>query len=130
MIKAQIRVDGIEVDVPASASTVLRQILLAQDSLAVWVDAICINQNNLDERADQVQLMYEVYRNSRMTLVYLGDDDANTRALLDLLRTIEGLCPKGFHHVMKVKDTKSELLNQIDTTPLVSLLEQRQFTQL
>jgi Heterokaryon incompatibility protein (HET) len=40
----------------------------------VWVDAICINQNNLTERASQVAKMRAIYRDCMRVVVYLGDD--------------------------------------------------------
>ncbi|KAL7755492.1 hypothetical protein ACKLNR_014590 [Fusarium oxysporum f. sp. zingiberi] len=38
----------------------------------LWVDAICINQNDLDERAQQVTLMQEIYSRASSVLVWLG----------------------------------------------------------
>lgn len=39
----------------------------------VWVDAICINQNNIQERGAQVSSMREVYRNCVRVVIYPGD---------------------------------------------------------
>lgn len=38
----------------------------------LWIDAICINQENHSERAQQVTLMGEIYALSKQVLVYLG----------------------------------------------------------
>ncbi|KAJ9424452.1 heterokaryon incompatibility protein-domain-containing protein [Fusarium oxysporum] len=38
----------------------------------LWVDAICINQKVLDERAQQVNLMREIYSRASSVLVWLG----------------------------------------------------------
>ena len=40
----------------------------------VWVDAICINQNNPTERASQVAKMRAIYRDCMRVVIYLGDD--------------------------------------------------------
>lgn len=40
--------------------------------LHIWVDAICINQANLQERNDQVRKMDETYRDARIVSVWLG----------------------------------------------------------
>ncbi|KAK4443657.1 heterokaryon incompatibility protein-domain-containing protein [Podospora aff. communis PSN243] len=40
----------------------------------VWVDAICINQQNIKERNTQVAKMGNIYSNCRRVVVYLGDD--------------------------------------------------------
>ncbi|EWG48728.1 hypothetical protein FVEG_16315 [Fusarium verticillioides 7600] len=38
----------------------------------LWVDAICINQDDLDERAQQVALMQQIYCRASSVLVWLG----------------------------------------------------------
>lgn len=40
----------------------------------LWVDAICINQDNDEERAIQVAMMAQIYNNCERTLVYLGPE--------------------------------------------------------
>lgn len=39
----------------------------------VWVDAICINQNNIPERGAQVSSMPQIYRNCMRVVIYPGD---------------------------------------------------------
>lgn len=38
----------------------------------LWVDAICINQDDPDERAQQVALMQQIYSRASLVLVWLG----------------------------------------------------------
>lgn len=40
----------------------------------LWVDAICINQDNDEERAIQVAMMAQIYTDCERTLVYLGPE--------------------------------------------------------
>ncbi|KAK0631282.1 heterokaryon incompatibility protein-domain-containing protein, partial [Immersiella caudata] len=40
----------------------------------LWVDAICINQDNAEERAEQVARMAFIYRDCRRVISYLGPD--------------------------------------------------------
>jgi hypothetical protein len=42
----------------------------------VWVDALCINQNNIKERGDQVAKMRQIYEECARVIVYLGPDVA------------------------------------------------------
>lgn len=39
----------------------------------LWVDAICINQNNIQERGAQVSIMTHIYRNCQRVVIYPGD---------------------------------------------------------
>ncbi|KAI8943339.1 hypothetical protein NX059_001356 [Plenodomus lindquistii] len=58
----------------------------------LWVDAICINQQDDTEKEGQIQFMAEVYAQASCVLVWLGegDDDGNetTLSVLELLRKI------------------------------------------
>jgi hypothetical protein len=38
----------------------------------LWIDAICVDQNNLDEKALQVPLMQRIYQSALFTTVFLG----------------------------------------------------------
>jgi hypothetical protein len=50
----------------------LRRFRTVADRL-VWVDAICINQFDLEERGHQVSLMRDIYTSAARVLTYLGD---------------------------------------------------------
>lgn len=41
----------------------------------LWIDQICINQQDTAERSSQVRLMYEIYSLAQRTIVWLGDDE-------------------------------------------------------
>lgn len=44
-----------------------------QSNYKIWIDAICINQNDEIERADQVRKMREIYSGAWMVVAWLGD---------------------------------------------------------
>ncbi|KAF4436675.1 heterokaryon incompatibility [Fusarium acutatum] len=49
-----------------------------------WIDAICINQNDNDERSYQVSnMMAEIYRRANTVIAWLGDSDAHTKRAFD-----------------------------------------------
>jgi hypothetical protein len=43
----------------------------------IWIDAICINQEDNIERAIQVPLMGSIYANARQVIIWLGRDESN-----------------------------------------------------
>ena len=47
----------------------------------VWIDALCINQNDLDERSHQVSFMKDIYSRAKHVMVWLGPDEAGQAAL-------------------------------------------------
>jgi hypothetical protein len=44
----------------------------------LWVDAICINQNDDQEKAEQVKIMGDIYKKAAEVLVWLGEEDGDT----------------------------------------------------
>ena len=46
--------------------------------ITMWIDAICINQNDLEERCQQLLLMREIYSKSSRLFVWLGEDVCDT----------------------------------------------------
>ncbi|KAF7899412.1 hypothetical protein EAE99_012333 [Botrytis elliptica] len=52
----------------------LRNLRLLAAPRILWVDALCINQDDLDERASQVALMRRVYSNATTVLIWLGPE--------------------------------------------------------
>lgn len=63
----------------------------------LWVDAICINQDGMDERNHQVLLMAQIYATASRVLVWLGEDngDGGERALDELLALAKGTTDTG-----------------------------------
>ncbi len=62
--------------------------------MKLWVDAICINQKNIQERSLQVQRMRDIYIQAFHTFAWLGpeeDDSARAITLLDLLAKGHGM---------------------------------------
>ncbi|KAI1205470.1 heterokaryon incompatibility protein-domain-containing protein [Annulohypoxylon truncatum] len=50
----------------------LRRFRQRDQAIDLWVDSICINQENADERRQQVRLMPNIYLTANSVLVYLG----------------------------------------------------------
>ena len=51
----------------------------------LWVDLICIDQNNISEKGHQVRLMSQIYVNAQRTIVWLGEDaDIDSNCLADI----------------------------------------------
>ncbi|KAF4535920.1 Heterokaryon incompatibility protein [Lasiodiplodia theobromae] len=52
----------------------------------LWIDAICINQNDVQERNEQVKLMGDIYRCARRVIVWLGPESDTSGAAFQLMR--------------------------------------------
>lgn len=66
----------------------LRAVREPDRDVLVWADAVCINQKDADERSEQVQKMYLIYRAADLVGIWLGpeaDDSSRAIALIDKL---------------------------------------------
>ncbi|KAH8892930.1 HET-domain-containing protein, partial [Thozetella sp. PMI_491] len=55
-----------------------------------WIDSICINQGDLDEKSQQIPLMETIFRQSTRTIVWLGDGSSETDEAIDFLQVLAG----------------------------------------
>lgn len=81
-----IRVNGVLHHVGSNLKKALEHIRSEED-VVLWVDAICINQENPDEKSEQVKRMDSIYRDAAETIVWLGPADMLARsdaAMIDL----------------------------------------------
>ncbi|KAK1528047.1 hypothetical protein CPAR01_12605 [Colletotrichum paranaense] len=57
-----------------NCSNALRRLRYQNRPRRLWVDAICINQNDVGERSHQVGIMQNIYATASRVLIYLGED--------------------------------------------------------
>lgn len=72
---AEIYLDGIQVTVRANlqaALSELRKYPRIQQGFRLWIDALCINQDDVEERARQVAIMKDIYASAWHVAVWLG----------------------------------------------------------
>ena len=70
----------------------LHQMRLSGRYNTYWIDAICIDQNNIKERNHQVQMMRQIYSNADSVYIWLGeeDDTSDTCAAMSILGAGDG----------------------------------------
>jgi hypothetical protein len=67
-----LRLEGQEFNVTLSAWSALKALRCNDRLRILWIDAICINQDDLEKRAAQVKLMGTIYRQASSVRVWLG----------------------------------------------------------
>ncbi|KAF2108757.1 heterokaryon incompatibility protein-domain-containing protein, partial [Lophiotrema nucula] len=79
--KAQevIFVNGTQLAVTKNLSTALLALRDSETPRTFWVDALCINQHELAEKAFQVPLMGAIYGSASKTVIWLGESDEKSR---------------------------------------------------
>ncbi|KAJ4376237.1 hypothetical protein N0V83_001520 [Neocucurbitaria cava] len=81
-------IDGHSFGVGQNLYNVLRSVRDKSKPLSLWIDAICINQNDMQERGQQVQDMALIYRNAEQVVGWLGDKTPDFDAGFSLLKLL------------------------------------------
>lgn len=66
----------------------LRRLRLAHSPRRLWVDAICIIQENLQEESREVARMGLIYRTAAQVVVWLGPEDKTTSAAAEIIERL------------------------------------------
>ncbi|EPE35676.1 hypothetical protein GLAREA_05013 [Glarea lozoyensis ATCC 20868] len=89
----EILLDGKLTSITRNLWTALKYIRQTDASRTLWIDAICINQNDINERNEQVRQMGRIYSQASCVLIWLGPPDAeieNTMLALQIEGALEG----------------------------------------
>jgi hypothetical protein len=96
--KYMIFVDTIQFWVHENLGDALFQ--LRRDTLerTLWIDAICINQDDIQERNRQVRIMPHIYSRAECVLVWLGKfpTDVCSESYLGSPKTLEDMCSRDY----------------------------------
>ena len=71
--------------ITSNCESALKRLRRRDTSRTLWIDAVCIDQTNLQERSDQVQLMWAIYAQANKALVYVGDDSSDSAIAMDFI---------------------------------------------
>ncbi|KAK0514619.1 hypothetical protein JMJ35_003236 [Cladonia borealis] len=58
----------------------------SEETRMLWVDAVCIDQNNNDDKIVQLPHMKDIYQHANHVVIWLGLADESTNGALDLIR--------------------------------------------
>lgn len=79
--------NGMDYPIPLEAYRALHRIRHRVNPVYVWMDSICINQHDVEEKSKQVARMRSVYQNARQVVVYLGEYPKPSQHLRGIAKT-------------------------------------------
>lgn len=85
--------DGVEFALAKSLYTALLRLRNRDTSSLIWIDVICINQDDLAEKSQQVQMMREIYFNATATIIWLGEKSEDDIVAMNLMRNLNACYP-------------------------------------
>ena len=114
--------DGGAVSITQNLDDALRSLRLPTQARRLWVDAVCIDQQNLDERSRQVQYMRLIYSRATRVIVWLGLKVPGLEKAMDLAEII--------HEIRSSDrlDETTEGVNKVELIQNVSMLAMETLT--
>lgn len=80
-----IHVNGVETQITLNLEAALRHIRQPSCPAVLWVDALCINQEDQAEKNHQVEMMREIYSGAELVIAWLGVAGEDSDLAMELL---------------------------------------------
>jgi hypothetical protein len=69
-------------------ASALKRLRFPHQSRLLWIDAVCIDQDDDIEKGQQVALMSDIYKQATRVLIWLGEDTEDTREAILLMKVL------------------------------------------
>lgn len=101
MVSSDLEPEKRAFDINPTVDLALRRLRRSDQVLHIWIDSICINQENHEERSRQVGLMRDIFSRAEKVHIWLGEGDNRVDASLRIARNIYNYnfkeCPGGMY---------------------------------
>ncbi|KAK3329259.1 heterokaryon incompatibility protein-domain-containing protein [Apodospora peruviana] len=87
-ITTLITCNGVPVPVTVNLAAALTALRKEDQPRLLWVDALCINQESIPERNQQVAIMCDIYKSATRVVVWLGAEGDNSDKALGLVPSL------------------------------------------
>ncbi|KAK0630506.1 heterokaryon incompatibility protein-domain-containing protein [Bombardia bombarda] len=64
---------GVNLEIPTSCFHALKRIRERFGAITIWIDSVCIDQEDSEEKAGQIVLMQDIYSVAQSVIVWLGE---------------------------------------------------------
>lgn len=155
----RIRCNGLSIVVTENLFSALQHLRDSKKPKSLWIDAVCINQNDFPERSSQILLMSQIFQRSTSVIIWLGPASADSSLAFRTLKQCHAKVPEVmsriqtdpfgvveyasmnqfFHRIFPEKgtdtrrpkrDNKRHRLKRFQWTALRAILERPYFTRL
>ncbi|KUI74124.1 Heterokaryon incompatibility protein 6, OR allele [Cytospora mali] len=87
--KRSIELDNVSIPITTSLHGALEALRKrGQEDVFVWADALCIDQQNGDEKSQQLRLMTAIYTRAKCVAIWLGPERDNSTLAAELLEKV------------------------------------------
>jgi hypothetical protein len=96
-----------------------------------WVDALCIDQDDMVERANQVKLMRKIYQRAQVCVAWLGEADSHSQVTEQLIWDVsERRARVPPNERQKVQDSWNQMLSEKQYLSIQTTFARKWFTRI
>jgi hypothetical protein len=119
------RCNGALLHITPTLEEALRQVTKLGYQEPLWVDQICINQHDFQERSQEVKMMNSIFKCARKVLAYLGPSTPSTPLAVDLITRV-GTISKDMAGDMFLWDSEQYDPSSLETYEEISAEESKE----
>ncbi|KAF5637131.1 het-domain protein [Fusarium sp. NRRL 52700] len=114
--RTSITCNGISLSVTRNLASALGALRFPFGVRVLWVDAVCINQDDQEEKSKQIPLMREIYTSAKAVLTWLGPDFPGAKEAFQIFQylSLVGIerHPTGKPDTEKIEDLMATIITQ------------------
>lgn len=84
---ASITCEGFDVKITQNCHSALQHLRRKLGQFSIWIDSVCIHQADESEKAQQIQLMGQIYSRAKTVYVWLGEGNERSDRAINYLAT-------------------------------------------
>ncbi|KAF2261551.1 hypothetical protein CC78DRAFT_546547 [Lojkania enalia] len=85
----KVKCDGTIIEIGSELHAALKRLRKPDSHLSIWIDALCIDQNNVAEKNEHVKIMGKIYANASAVRIWLGEEYGLERQAFHALSVID-----------------------------------------
>jgi hypothetical protein len=105
--KVPIKIGQHQLEITVNLATALRRLRNPETSRLLWIDQICINQSDEDEKEFQIGLMKNIYESASRAVIWLGPDTGASYRAMHFIKQFEEVVNRCF------EDGRYEVLQSV-----------------
>jgi hypothetical protein len=80
--------NDVPIPITSNCYSALRHLCTINGSFSIWIDVICINQKDQEDKNQQIGLMGDIYSQAKVTYIWLGNGTSTTDRVVGFMSRV------------------------------------------
>lgn len=124
-----ISIDGRRAQITMSLQSALRHLRRQEEDRVLWIDAICIDQNNNQEKNHQVRMMTRIYESAHHVVIWLGERSEHSGLALEKIMVASKSLNRRTHQSVTLQQVRADIFGPEAWAALLNLFDLEWWTR-